>query len=415
MSRVIPVQDYNNPKPKKSKITKYTLFDFNSDHDSVDFEDIKKGTKKCLKTTSFLYDVTLDNIPFGAIIGLVITVIACFNISYGLQGCQNILMKYNTNMGSYLSYFVATLSSYLAIHSGVLLHGVSVCSLESSRECCHKKEAGCYYCCCKDKNSKTGKKCRVYQSCAQIGCQLFWGVFGTVAMTGLYLSSIAMLVFSSISTIVSYILDKSCYLYTQKLNLLVNKTNLYLVQAKQQLVNADSTAVNILAQYNSFVDLKQDFENSAMGQVTNISNPPYMEPMDDGTKTQFWAPEKYHHDCDNMGRRLSESVFNPTVEIAKGRSVIDTLNASIAETEMQYQYYQTQAKVAETACYDLAGIYDSLYLILIGVLLLLISSYIMFAVHYKYFSAWNYEMQLIKKEKNNDEEKKEKHSGFESD
>ena len=402
MSRVIPIQDYNNPQ--KRKIKKYTLFD--SDNDSIDFEEIKKGTKKCLKTTSFLYDVTLDNIPFGAIGGLVITVIACFNISYGLQGCQNILIKYNSNMGSYLSYFVAALISYLVIHSGVLLHGVSVCSLESSRECCHKKEAGCYYCCCKDKNSETGKKCRVYQSCAQIGCQLFWGVFGTVAMTALYFSSIAMLVFSSISTIVSYILDKSCYLYTQKMNLLVNKTNNYLVQAKQQLVNADSTAVNILAQYNSFVDLRQDFENSAMGQVINISNPPYMEPMDDGTKTKFWAPEKYHHGCDNMGRRLTESMFNPTVEIAKGRSVIDTLNVSIAETEIQYQYYQQQAKVVETACYDLAGIYDSLYLILIGVLLLLISSYIMFAVHYKYFSAWNYEMQLIKKEKNNNEEEK---------
>ena len=52
--------------------------------------------------------------------------------------------------------------------------------------------------------------------------------------------------------------------------------------------------------------------------------------------------------------------------------------------------------MAESVCYDYSNIYDSLYLISIGTGLLLLAQFIMFAVHYKYFSVWNYEVKLTK-------------------
>jgi hypothetical protein len=83
-------------------------------------------------------------------------------------------------------------------------------------------------------------------------------------------------------------------------------------------------------------------------------------------------------------------------EIAKGRSIISILNESIFQTESQVQYYSGQLSMAETVCYDYSGLYDHLYLISWGAGLLLISQFIMFAVHYKYFSVWNYEAKLVR-------------------
>ena len=49
-------------------------------------------------------------------------------------------------------------------------------------------------------------------------------------------------------------------------------------------------------------------------------------------------------------------------------------------------------------CLDFASLYTAFYYILIASLFLLASELIVFAVHTKYFSAWNYEVQLMEME-----------------
>ena len=51
---------------------------------------------------------------------------------------------------------------------------------------------------------------------------------------------------------------------------------------------------------------------------------------------------------------------------------------------------------ASIMCEDYASIYYSLNSVLVGCIILLISHYIMSAVHYKYFSVWNYEVKLVR-------------------
>ena len=107
------------------------------------------------------------------------------------------------------------------------------------------------------------------------------------------------------------------------------------------------------------------------------------------SEKQEWSPMKYEH-----GRKLT--VFNPTESIAEGKSVIWTLNQTIIDTEKQINYYETQLHNSINFCNDYSNIYDSLYMVSIGTVLLLVAHFIIFAVHNKYFTAWNYEMRLLK-------------------
>ena len=64
-------------------------------------------------------------------------------------------------------------------------------------------------------------------------------------------------------------------------------------------------------------------------------------------------------------------------------------------SEQQTNYIFELVKTRVEICYDYASIYDNLYMITIGSGLILISHFVMFAVHYKYFSVWNYEVRLV--------------------
>ena len=97
-----------------------------------------------------------------------------------------------------------------------------------------------------------------------------------------------------------------------------------------------------------------------------------------------------------IGRSLSNGDFNPLQKISEGRSVLSTLNSSIYESEKQVEYYSTLLDYAEKICYDYGSLTDEFYLIAIGAGLLLVSHFIMFAAHYKYFTVWNYEAKLIR-------------------
>ena len=46
-------------------------------------------------------------------------------------------------------------------------------------------------------------------------------------------------------------------------------------------------------------------------------------------------------------------------------------------------------------CRDYAGLYDALYTVTAGTLLLLLSHLVVFGAHYKYFTAWHYERRLL--------------------
>ena len=151
-----------------------------------------------------------------------------------------------------------------------------------------------------------------------------------------------------------------------------------------------------------FSQIQNNFLNSGMGQIMSVESPTYIEGPE---QKALWMPEEPGHkdyipqeNCNCFRNLMSYNTtnFDPIQQIADGRSIISILNESIFQTESQIQYYGEQLSTAEAVCYDYSGLYDYLYLITLGAGLLLISQFIMFAVHYKYFSVWNYEVKLIK-------------------
>ena len=327
---------------------------------------------------SYLYDTSVGNFPLGATVGLILTIISTIMISINLSSCENILLKYNSNLSEISSYLYILLFSLIILDTAVFSHGLSVGILETKRELFINKEIGCFCCkCCKT------KKCKKIQKCNQLTCQVIWGILGTGFIFLFYLFTIGLSTISSISAMFSYLLLKTCNLYSEFIYSTINKAYKYLNQAKQYIGKADNVTTQFLYEYNKFIDLQERFKNSAMNQINTIETNTYI------SEKQKWSPIEYRYE-----RKLT--VFNPTESIAEGKSVIWTLNQTIIDTEKQINYYETQLQNSINFCNDYSNIYDSLYLVSVGSVLLLIAHFIIFAVHYKYFTAWNYEVRLLK-------------------
>ena len=222
--KVIPKNSNNSDNSNDSydledNKKKFSLFDYDKDG-TVELKDIFNKCNSWLGYISFLYDVSLDNLPLGSIIGLTLTIVSTFLISTGMSNSISIILKYNENekITYFINYYSLSLICFIILHVCVLLHGISICTLETSRELCQRSEVGCYLCCCKDKKTCFGKFCRSYQKCARVSVQAVWGVVGTLFMFIFYFLSISYFVFSTLSTTVSYYLKKTCKIFSNTIN-----------------------------------------------------------------------------------------------------------------------------------------------------------------------------------------------------
>ena len=119
-----------NDKPK--------LLDFDKDGD-VDIKDLSFCFNKQLRCVSYLYDVTLGNVPWLAIIALLTTIISSSLIVSGINSSQNILAKYSYHANSLVSIYSLVLLGFILVDVCVLIQGLSICGLETFREVKKKK------------------------------------------------------------------------------------------------------------------------------------------------------------------------------------------------------------------------------------------------------------------------------------
>ena len=356
--------------------------DSDSDRDS-DFKDMILYAKGKIKFISYLYDVSIDNIPWGAILSLIITSIASSIILSNLSQCQKTVEKY-FSMSTFSNYLASCLIGIILLQVAVLLHGISVCILESARECCKIKETGC-------RCNKYSKRCLTRWLCCQkitrIGCQSFWGIFGTISLLITYFFSLLIMCISVISTLTSYLFTQSCNSFSNIIKNLIDNGYQYIAEARIYLKQGDNITLNFLAKYHEFVNIQDTFTNSAMGELNQVASPTF---IDKPNSKIVWSEDI------SLGRKLSDTAFNPELEIAKGRSFIAVLNQTIIETEKQLFYYEKSFLKAKEVCYDYSSMYDNFYYIMIGCLMIAFSQLIIFSVHNKYFTIWNYEVKLIK-------------------
>jgi hypothetical protein len=437
MKKVVPVSNYVYSKEndnssdssdssdsslenKKSShvVNIKNYLDWNKDN-KIDIEDIRQHALHCFKTMEYFYDVSIDNLPIGAMIGFTMTLIAFAISKVGISSSLDVVMQYNNNeyVQGFNEYYMYVFITMILLHLAVLLHGCSITALETSREICQISEVGCY-CCCKKRDTKKGRLCRIFQGASQHIVQVVWGILGTFLMFVYYGLIIMSFVISLGMTTISYIFRQQCDSFVTMMELLKVKSQNYIKLAKKYVVKADNTAWFVLSQYNQWVDMKQRFLSSSLNTMKNITHPLQIE---NPVEKTMWLPEPepepiiynfpvkdqefgdigYNGNVINrklfdVGSNMNYTGFDPILEIGNGRNILSVLNTSIHEAEKQVVYYSSQIHNAAAMCEDYGSIYYSLYSVVIGCVILLVSHYIMSAVHYKYFSVWNYEMKLVR-------------------
>ncbi len=345
----------------------------------------KKDISSKINYLAVLFDSTVGNFPAGAAIALIITFAGTAMILNGIGTCSIVLSEYRSNLNHFSTYLFTFLGLLNLLHLFVFLHGVSVGCLETSREQFHSKEIGCYCGKCKDRYSTCGRVCRKIQQCNRVSCQVFWGICGTIMIFCYYLLALGFFTVSTLSTFFSYVLTQTCHSYETLVDKNIDQTKAYLNQAKGYIGKAGNATQHILYQYSRLVALQDmALQGNPLEQMNRIETPKYFEtPQTNG----------------DWGRKLSGSEpYDPMASLTKGRTVLATLNDTIYHTEQRLDRYEVYFQETVRFCTDYAKLYDNLYMVSIGSLLLLISHYIIFAVHYKYFTVWNYEARLLKNE-----------------
>ena len=388
------IEDNYNKIVEASNLNKYI------EKRKNDFKNINKKCFKCFNGLSLIYDHSIDNLPGAAIFGLLLTTVS---FSYAWTGIDDLVLNsgfniyfLNSNVNLFLKYCMFSSIFVLLLHFAILLHGVSIFILETTREVCVISNVGCY--CCKNKNLK--KCCVCFQYCAQTVTQIIWGFVGTLSCLIVYCLSIIAFNISSITTISSYFMKNSCGYFKLFVENIRNQSNDYLNLAKSSIDKADNVILMVLAQYNAWIDMKNQFLDSGIKTITDGITTETITPSESyNREIEFESPEQFQY---NVGyqRRLMESNisndFSILKELSKGQSILSVLNKSIYDTEQQIEYYNTILNHSVVVCKEYGNMHDSFYYITLGIGILLISHLIMSAVHYKYFSIWMYEVKLVK-------------------
>ena len=271
MSRVLPLTQINNTKKQSS----------------------------CLKRISF--DSTIGNLPFAAIFGLTITVIGSIYIFNGIHVSTAVMSEYNNGSLELVDYLIYFLAYVNVIHACVLIHGLAICWLETSRELALTSRVVCF---CGKWNEECANKC---QKC--------WAIFGSLAIFISNLCSIAFFLFSILSAFLSFIMSKTCTTLEVYIARIIEQTRAYLKQAKEHVGHANVATESILYEYNKLVSLQDVIENNMLEKIS-VETPVYF-------KSPVYKEEM----------RLLSSKFDPIKSLHEGKSIISTLNLTITHTE----------------------------------------------------------------------------------
>jgi hypothetical protein len=380
---------------------------------------VKRLTKRAFQVAKWCFG--LDNWPLGASLGLGLTLVAFAVSSTAVLNVRDITYKYGdtSQINMYVFQVVFIALAFVLVHVAVFVHGVVIGVLQTqrelqcrgARECCRCR---CFTCCAK--SDRCHKTCVAVEWACQEGCQLAWAIFGTVFLFVSYVVGLLLFLVTTVSTGLSFTLAHTCGLFRNLVKTYIEKVEEYIALAKAALGGADSTMRSVLAQYQKWVDLQAQFENSGIGQVAEMasrpkvgdgegapaSNPlpelPIPSVSDHARYLLRWLPVTAVADAHAGRGRALGTAFDPQEELDKGRSIVAVLNSTIDESHAQVKYYNEQFDMIHGYCVDFAALYDSFFLILVAVFCVLISELIMFAVHTKHFSTWDYEMLLLEQQ-----------------
>ena len=373
--------------------------------DEDDFKELRNKLSKFVTVASWCFDSSVENFPIGVAIGLGMTIFSCVLISGAMYRIRSVVLEYDTEgvVLQYIGYYVFGIIFFIVVHSAVFLHGISVGIVETERELCGEQmldTAVSIRVAAVAKTSKCGFCCKIIEKFAQRGCQLIWAMVGTALLLAMYVVGLVIFLVSTLTASTSYGLTYSCGLFEILLKKYIQISKDYIVTAKLHLTSADNVIAGVLETYSSWNNLQDQYSKSAVGQLGSVSGiAAGGSSTSAGVSPPPSAPSVPSATSSYGSRRLASAAsFDPEVSLAQGQSMVQVLNASIYDTEGQLVYYEEQSKVVLKYCKDVSSLYDAFLYILIASVLLLFSELVMFSVHTKYFTVWNYEMELMDQE-----------------
>ena len=363
-----------------------------------DFHELEAHMQRTFRAASWCFDSSLGNFPIGGLIGLGITITSCMFTSAAMVQISRTAGKYDESgiVTRYIGYYVFSSILFISVHGAVFLHGLSTGILETQRECCGAKMGeggpGCRCCCCQ-RSSPCACCCKYLEKFAQRSCQFIWAIVGTVLLIAIYIIGLALLLVSTATTGLSYAMSYSCIVFSEVVAKYMLTVKDYIVIARSALGKTDATMREVLQKYQQWNNIQNQFSDSGVGQIAKaggVGESSFISTDSENSKFSG-IPKKHRMLMSPRGRLL----FDPEEEIRAGRSIISALNETIFQSEAQLVYYEQQYKIVEEYCFDFAALYNAFFYVLIAALCLLMSELIVFAVHTKYFSAWNYEVLLM--------------------
>ena len=82
--------------------------------------------------------------------------------------------------------------------------------------------------------------------------------------------------------------------------------------------------------------------------------------------------------------------------LADGVDALNVLNQTIDAVKEQVLYYEQVSLVVTEFCFDAASLYKAVIFLSIGAFVVSVSQMLLFAFHVKQFTAWSYEIELVR-------------------
>jgi hypothetical protein len=393
--------------------------------------------KNCFSCSHCLFKPSFHAFPVGSFLSCSLAIVGMAIQHKGWHQASPTVYKYNPEAWWYIWCFAYLASCLLVlVNLSVFVHGVALfikqgtkgrrCFGLCGRHAARNNDNGCEQCV---------HRCGV---CCSTSGQIFVALFGTFGIWLIYLMALAVTFGGCVNVGVSWVLNQSCGTFQTLVSTYMVLANSYLTRAKEAVLSNRAKARELLHDFQNIQDLTSLFDNSALGTVVAgltssevASTLPTQFGTIQGTQGTQGMQGMQHHPVPpttaptTVFRFLfsgagavsvpSIAAIDPKAMIESGIDTLEVLNVTIARVEQQVLYYGQVGQLLAEFCYDAASLYDSVIYLSIGAFVVSISQMLIFAFHVKQFTAWSYEVELIRLLDIDVEEGEEEGGGEEDD
>ena len=400
--------------------------------DVQDADELNQEVAHCGKCYSFskcLFGTTsIHAFPFGSGLALGCSLIGMWFQFDGWYVGSSVIHKYNPEAWFYIWIFgILAALILLIVNSTVFIYGITsfwmACSSKISTT-----HIICCCCCCCDCNPQCGDKQRLSKrasfcdkfihrcgSCCSITGQISISVFGAIGIWIVYLAALAVTFVSALCVGLSWLLEQSCSTFQTLVKRYIDLAKKYLARAKVVIAQNSERAKDLLREFEQIRDLTLMFQNSALGEVvkgfgaTGVAQT--LTQQFDGGGGEVAAAGTASAAAGSAAaasaassgmpgssfpRRFLMSNIDPEAMLAQGIGALDIVNQTIVNVEHQVLYYENVGSIMTEFCFDAASLYDAVFWVTIGAFVVSVAQMIMFASHVKQYTAWSYEVDLIR-------------------